>query len=153
MYSMYQIPSPYGSMVPVQLPLVPGPMGMTPMHAVHNQQQQQRGGANRGQQQQQQPFQGVCLFVFNLPQDTDHNMLRQLFSAHGTVTSVRVMRNPDGRCRGFGFVNMSTMDEALRAISAINGMPLMGKTLQVSLKTDKPQQSSAAPADVAAPSV
>lgn len=138
MYSMYQIPSPYGAMVPMQIPLVPAAMGMAPQPPLP-QQQQQRTGGNRGPMQ---PFQGVCLFVFNLPQDTDQSMLRQLFSAHGTVTSVRVMRNPDGRCRGFGFVNMSTMDEALRAISAINGMTLMGKTLQVSLKTDKSQQSS-----------
>jgi len=119
MYPVYPIASPYVSMM--TMPFVPG--------LVIPQQAQQSG--------QRQTFQGVCVFVYNLPQDTEPSMLRQLFAPHGTVLTAKVMRNVDGRCRGFGFVNLSSMDEALRAISALNGITVMGKTLQVSLKTDK----------------
>jgi len=125
MYSMYQMASPYMSMM--TMPFVPGPVP---------------GLVIQQQPAQRQTFQGVCVFVYNLPQDTDPNMLRRLFaSANTNVISAKVMRNADGRCRGFGFVNVATMDEALQAISSLNGVTVGGKTLQVSLKTDKQQQT------------
>jgi len=126
MYSVYPIASPYVSML--QVPLVPGLV-----FPQQQQQQQQQQATNKTQQS----FQGVCVFVYNLPQGTEPVMLKNMFAPHGTVTNAKVMRNADGRCRGFGFVNLSTMDEALKAISALNGTVFMGRTLQVSLKTDK----------------
>jgi len=127
-YSMYPMASPYVSMIP--MPMMPG--------VVIPQQPQQYGMMqHQGKDRAQQTFQGVCVFIYNLPQDAEASMLVQLFSTHGKVLSAKVIKNPDGRCRGFGFVNLSSMEEALQAISALNGVTVMGKTLQVSLKTDK----------------
>ena len=127
-YSMYPVASPYVSMMPMSL--VSGVV-------IPQQNMGQRSGGNMGANKAQQSYNGVCVFVYNLPQDSEQSMLRRLFAPYGNVTHAKVMKSPDGRCRGFGFVNMSTMDEALRAISALNGFPIMGKNLQVSLKTDK----------------
>ena len=82
-------------------------------------------------------YQGVCVFVYNLAQDADGVALRQLCKPFGTVVSANVKRGPDGRCKGFGFVNMATMDDAQRAISALNGSQFVGRHLQVRLKTEK----------------
>ena len=72
------------------------------------------------------------LYVGGLPYSITDDQLRDLFSEHGTVDSARVITDRDtGRSRGFGFVEMSSSEEAEKAIAAVNGMELGGRTLTV----------------------
>ena len=76
---------------------------------------------------------GNRLYVGNLSYDTDDASLRAAFSADGrTVTDVHVMTDREtGRPRGFGFVEMSSNEEALAAISALDGSNLDGRDIKV----------------------
>jgi RNA recognition motif-containing protein len=61
---------------------------------------------------------GRRLYVGNLPYETGENDLQDLFAQAGTVESVKVMRDmATGRARGFAFVEMSTDEEAQKAIT------------------------------------
>jgi cold-inducible RNA-binding protein len=72
------------------------------------------------------------LYVGNLPYDTGEADLQELFARAGTVDSVNVMRDmATGRARGFAFVEMSTDEEAQRAISELNNYQLGGRGLTV----------------------
>jgi cold-inducible RNA-binding protein len=65
---------------------------------------------------------GKKLYVGNLGYSVTSADLQQLFSAHGTVESAQVIEDRDaGRSKGFGFVEMSTDEEARKAIAALNG--------------------------------
>ena len=60
------------------------------------------------------------LYVGNLPFDTSEDELHQLFSAHGQIVSAKLITDMEtGRSRGFGFVEMSTEDEAKAAIAEV----------------------------------
>ncbi len=75
---------------------------------------------------------GRRLYVGNLPYKTTDEDLAQLFSRAGTVESVRVMRDVvTGRARGFAFVQMSTDEEAQRAITDLHQYQLEGRALVV----------------------
>ncbi len=66
------------------------------------------------------------LFVGNLSFNTTENDLNDAFAAHGTVTETNLMMDRmSGRPRGFGFVTMSTPEEAQKAIAALNGAQWM----------------------------
>ena len=68
--------------------------------------------------------------------------LQQLFSGAGTVESVTVMRDmATGRARGFGFVEMGSDAEALKAIDQFNGQPFGGRNLTVNEARPKPERS------------
>lgn len=72
------------------------------------------------------------LFVGNLPFNTTENDLQDTFAAHGTVTEANLlMDRATGRPRGFGFVTMSSPEEAQKAIDALNGTNLDGRSLTV----------------------
>ena len=72
------------------------------------------------------------LYVGGLPYSTTEDALEQLFSEHGNVESAKVITDRDtGRSRGFGFVEMESAGEAQKAISALNGTDLDGRTLTV----------------------
>ena len=74
------------------------------------------------------------LFVGNLSFDTTENDLQDAFAAHGTVTETNIMMDRmSGRPRGFGFVTMSTPEEAQKAIAALNGAQLGGRALTVNI--------------------
>ena len=74
------------------------------------------------------------LFVGNLSFDTTENDLQDAFAAHGTVTETNLMMDRvSGRPRGFGFVTMSTPEEAEKAIAALNGAQLDGRALTVNI--------------------
>ena len=82
---------------------------------------------------------GRKLYVGNLPYQTAETDLQDLFAAHGTVESVRVMRDmATGRARGFAFVEMSTDDEAATAAEALNGHEIEGRALAVNEARPKP---------------
>jgi cold-inducible RNA-binding protein len=74
------------------------------------------------------------LFVGNLSFNTTENDLQDAFAAHGTVTEANLMMDRvSGRPRGFGFVTMSTPEEAQKAIAAMNGAQLDGRALTVNI--------------------
>lgn len=74
------------------------------------------------------------LFVGNLSFNTTENDLQDAFSAHGVVVEANLMVDRvSGRPRGFGFITMSTPEEAQKAIQAMHGAPLDGRNLTVNL--------------------
>jgi RNA recognition motif-containing protein len=82
------------------------------------------------------------IFVGNLNFNTSEDELRQMFEAHGQVDRVSIMTDREtGRSRGFGFVEMTNAEEAERAIAALNGMQLGGRTLNVNEARPKPERT------------
>jgi RNA recognition motif-containing protein len=76
------------------------------------------------------------LFVGSLSFSTSTEQLRELFSGAGAVESAAVVMDRDtGRSRGFGFVEMSTAEEANDAVKRFNGQSLDGRQLKVELAT------------------
>jgi RNA recognition motif-containing protein len=74
------------------------------------------------------------LFVGNLSFNTTENDLQDAFSAHGTVLETNLMMDRmTGKPRGFGFVTMSSQEEAQKAIDALNGSTLDGRNLTVNI--------------------
>ncbi|MDO8601162.1 MAG: RNA-binding protein [bacterium] len=72
------------------------------------------------------------LFVGGLSFDTTENTLKDTFSQAGTVeSSVIIMDKVSGRSKGFGFVEMSTEDEAKKAIEMFNGKDIDGRNVTV----------------------
>ena len=72
------------------------------------------------------------LYVGGLPYSVTEGRLEEIFSAHGSVQSARVISDKfTGQARGFGFVEMSSDEEAQKAIQALNGTQLDGRTLVV----------------------
>lgn len=75
---------------------------------------------------------GKKLYVGNLSYDVDSSSLGELFASHGTVTSAEIIADRDtGRSKGFGFVEMSSDNEAEAAIAAMNGQDIGGRSLTV----------------------
>jgi len=75
---------------------------------------------------------GSKIYVGGLPYSTTEQQLSDLFAAHGTVASARIITDKfTGQSRGFGFVEMSADNEAQAAITALNGTQLGGRTLTV----------------------
>jgi len=75
---------------------------------------------------------GKKLYVGNLPFDTDDGALSALFSPIGTVESAKIITDRDtGRSKGFGFVEMSTDEEAANGIAQLNGTDHSGRPLTV----------------------
>jgi RNA recognition motif-containing protein len=75
---------------------------------------------------------GKKLYVGNLAYSVESSELEQMFSPHGTVQSAEVIADRDtGRSKGFGFVEMSTDEEAQAAIAALNGQQSNGRALTV----------------------
>lgn len=82
------------------------------------------------------------LFVGNLSFNTTENDLQDAFGAHGTVVEANLMTDRmSGRSRGFGFVSMSTPEEAQNAISALNGVELDGRALTVNVAKPREERS------------
>src|SRR5574341_2470554 len=72
------------------------------------------------------------LYVGGLPYSVTDGRLQEIFEAHGTVESARVISHKfTGQSRGFGFVEMGSGGEAQTAIQALNGTQLDGRTLVV----------------------
>ena len=75
---------------------------------------------------------GTRLYVGNLSYGVDSSELQQMFSQFGNVQSAEVISDREtGRSKGFGFVEMSSDDEAQAAIAALNGQQHGGRTLTV----------------------
>jgi len=81
---------------------------------------------------------GWCLFIYNLAPETEENVLWQLFGPFGAVQNVKVMRDfGTQKCKGFGFVTMTNYEEAVVAVTSLNGYQLGTRVLQVSFKRTK----------------
>ena len=75
---------------------------------------------------------GKKLYVGNLSYNVRDSDLEEMFAAHGSVQSAQVIMDRDtGRYKGFGFVEMSSDQEARSAISALNGKEVEGRALTV----------------------
>lgn len=75
---------------------------------------------------------GKKLFVGNLSFSATDQSLSETFAACGTVESAKVIMDRDtGKSKGFGFVEMSTDDEAKNAIAKLNGTDHMGRAMTI----------------------
>jgi cold-inducible RNA-binding protein len=82
------------------------------------------------------------LFVGNLSFNTTENDLQDAFAAHGTVIEANLMMDRmTNRPRGFGFVTMSTPEEAQKAIAALNGREIDGRALTVNVAKPREERS------------
>ena len=82
------------------------------------------------------------LFVGSLPFTTKEEELKDFFSQVGTVESVAIIIDKmTGRSKGFGFVEMSSEEEAQKAVDTLNGTDLGGRNIVVNIarpKEDRP---------------
>src|SRR4029450_8449402 len=77
-----------------------------------------------------------------LPSESGEPGSRELGPRAGAVESVNIMRDQaTGRARGFGFVEMSTDEEAQNAITSLNGTAVGGRNLTVNEARPKPERS------------
>ncbi len=82
------------------------------------------------------------LFVGNLSFNMTENDLQDAFAAHGTVTEANLMMDrATGRPRGFGFVTMSSPEEAAKAIEAMNGQSIDGRALTVNIARPREERA------------
>ena len=82
------------------------------------------------------------IYVGGLPYSVTDEQLQELFAAHGEVESAKVITDKfTDNSRGFGFVEMSTQEEAEKAIGALNGTELQGRTLTVNVARARPERS------------
>ncbi|GHU84231.1 hypothetical protein FACS189473_0930 [Spirochaetia bacterium] len=81
------------------------------------------------------------LYVGNLSYNTTEDGLRNLFSEFGTVASAKIIADRDtGNSKGFGFIEMTTDEEANAAIEGTNGREFDGRQLRVNEAMDKPRR-------------
>ena len=89
---------------------------------------------------------GFKLYVGNLAYSATENSVTTLFSKEGTVDSVQLITDREtGRSKGFGFVEMSTKEEADNAIANLNGHELEGRVLTVNEARPKTQAAMGRP--------
>jgi len=84
------------------------------------------------------------LYIGGLPFSMTEDSLKELFSQAGTVESATIIIDKmSGRSRGFGFVEMSSDDEAVKAVELLNGKEVEGRNLTVAEARpmeDRPQR-------------
>lgn len=85
---------------------------------------------------------GKKLYIGNLPYSIDDTSLQEKFAEFGAVESAKVITDrATGRSKGFGFVEMSTEDEANNAIEKLNGVDFDGRNISVSeARPPKPRE-------------
>ena len=82
------------------------------------------------------------IYVGNLRYNATEGSVRSLFEAYGTVDRVNLVTDRDtGQARGFGFVEMNNSSDADRAMAALNGQEVDGRTLSVNEARPKPERS------------
>lgn len=83
------------------------------------------------------------LFVGGLSFNTTENSLQDAFAAHGTVSEVNLITDRmSGKSKGFGFVTMSSEQEAQAAIDNMNGKSLDGRNLTVNIARPREERPS-----------
>ncbi|XP_042473501.1 polyadenylate-binding protein 2-like [Zingiber officinale] len=91
----------------------------------------------QSKQEDSEKFQGVNLYLKNLDDSIGDGSLRELFSGFGTITSCKVMLDKNGVSKGSGFVAFQSSEDALRAVSEMNGKMVGSKPLYVALAQRK----------------
>jgi cold-inducible RNA-binding protein len=82
------------------------------------------------------------IFVGNLSFNTNEDELRTIFAPFGQVDRVSIMTDRDtGRSRGFGFVEMASNEDGDKAITALNGSSVGGRTINVNEARPKTERS------------
>ena len=82
------------------------------------------------------------LFVGNMSFHTTEDELRAMFEPFGEITRIQLMTDRDtGRSRGFAFVEMTSDEDAAKAIAALNGKEVDGRALNVNEARPKPERS------------
>jgi RNA recognition motif-containing protein len=82
------------------------------------------------------------LYVGNLSFNTTENDLQDAFGAHGTVMETNLLMDREtGRPRGFGFITMSSAEEASKAIEAMNGKDMDGRALTVNIAKPREERT------------
>ncbi|OEL26138.1 28 kDa ribonucleoprotein, chloroplastic [Dichanthelium oligosanthes] len=93
---------------------------------------EEEGGDGQGEYAAVEPPEEAKIYVGNLPYDVDSEGLAQLFDQAGVVEVAEVIYNREtGQSRGFGFVTMSTIEEADKAIETFNRYDISGRLLNV----------------------
>jgi RNA recognition motif-containing protein len=83
------------------------------------------------------------IFVGNFSYNMTEDELRSMFQPFGTIETVSLVTDRDtGRVRGFGFVEMSNDDEAEKAMAALNGKDVGGRTINVNEARPKSERST-----------
>jgi RNA recognition motif-containing protein len=86
---------------------------------------------------------GMNIYIGNLSQAVTDTELKEAFQTFGEISRASVVKDQySGESRGFGFVEMPNKDEAQKAIVALNGSDLKGRTLTVNEarpRTDRPR--------------
>ena len=84
------------------------------------------------------------IYVGNLAQNVQEEDLNTLFSQHGKVDSVKIIRDMYSKIsKGFGFIEMLVKDEAKKALDVLNAFELKGKRLVVNeARPKKPRESN-----------
>ena len=87
---------------------------------------------------------GSKIYVGGLPYSTTEQQLSDLFAAHGSVASARIITDKfTGQSKGFGFVEMPTQADAEKAIKALDGTAVKGRNIKVNQarpKEDRPKR-------------
>ena len=92
------------------------------------------------------------LFIGSLSFNVSEDELREAFAAAGTVLSASIIKDRDtDRSKGFGFVEMSTDEEAQEAIKLLNGKELAGRAMIVNIAKPKEDRSGGARPSFGAP--
>ncbi|NHM06736.1 RNA-binding protein [Flavobacterium sp. CYK-4] len=80
------------------------------------------------------------IFVGSLPFSMEEADLRASFEAYGAVDTVKIITDKfTGRSKGFGFVEMTNDDQALKAIEELNGATVQGRAIVVNKSVPKPE--------------
>lgn len=83
------------------------------------------------------------IYVGNLSYDTNEAGLTELFSQYGEVVSIKIIEDQfTGRSKGFGFIEMAQDEEAVSAISELNGKDVDGRNIKVNEATDRPKRNN-----------
>lgn len=81
------------------------------------------------------------IYIGNLPYSISEDELRDLFAAHGEVTSANIIMDRDsGRSKGFGFVEMPNKAQGETAINAINETDVQGRNVRVNEARPRPER-------------
>lgn len=103
-----------------------------PPHHHHHQQPQHKSGR----------YQGMNVYIKYLDDQVDDQRLRDEFSKFGTITSAKVMRDENGKSKGYGFVCFSSPQEAIKAVNDMNGRILSTKAIYVALAQKREDRRS-----------
>ena len=94
----------------------------------------------------------VKLFVSGFPLDMDEIELVKMFSLHGDVKTIKLVKDKKTRiCKGYGFIEMADMAAAENVIGALNGEPMGDRKLTINIRPDEPETPVAPPKRPSAP--